>query len=198
MVDLYSGKGVAYNADRAFYSASTIKGPYVASVVAAQPGSVNRYGSTMLATIDQSSNTGYESLRRTFGSAPMVAWCQKAGVSTSLAYNSWINYSPRELAKLWTQNYDFFFGDYANNAQVRSWYTSPLHSAISYSLGSRYTTYSKPGWMYSRSVVCNDAGIVWAGDRPYIVVTLTTAPGSRLDLVQSLVQALDNVHREML
>jgi beta-lactamase class A len=198
MVDLYSGKGVAYNADKAFYSASTIKGPYVASIAASQPNSVQNYGSTMRTTIDQSSNSGYASLRNAFGSAPMVAWCQRAGVSTSLAYNSYLYYSARDLAKLWAQNYGFFFGNYQNNAEVRSWFTSPLQSALYYALGSTYTTYSKPGWMYGQPLACNDAGIVWAGDRPYIIAILTNAYGSRVNQVQSLVWALENAHREML
>lgn len=195
MVDINSGKGVAYNADRTFYSASTIKGPYVASVASKSPSSITNSGSTMKSTIKASSNEGYISLRNKYGKDPIKKWCSDAGVSTSIGNLNYPYYSPRQLAKLWTKNYEYFFGT-TNGSKVRAWYTSSTGSAIHQTLGSKYTVYTKPGWIGSSLKATNDAGIVWANGKPYLVAIMSDAPAQQYRL-KSLISTLDSVHKKM-
>ena len=63
MVDLKTGQGVASSSEQFFYSASTIKGPYVASINKYDPGSAWAYSGIMQQTIGISSNSGYATLR---------------------------------------------------------------------------------------------------------------------------------------
>jgi hypothetical protein len=62
---------------------------------------------------------------------------------------------------------------------------------------SKYTVYSKAGWHYLTGIqATNDAGIVMAGNSPYIVTILSNAP-DRQWLVDNLAIALDAAHEEM-
>ena len=198
MVDLETGQGVACNADRKFYSASTVKGPYVASLACCYPQSVIGWGSTMETTIRVSSNEGYASLRSAFGSSPMRSWCNDAGVRSSLTSDWYVDYSARELLKLWIRNYEYFTSGQEYSTRVRSWFVRPLASVIGQQLGSSYTTYSKPGWISEggRYDVANDAGIVMAGNRPYFVAIMTNTPAQFYKL-NSIVWALEEAHNEM-
>ena len=47
MVDLHTGQGISYNSQKEFYSASTIKGPYVVCLNEMIPSSVSAWGNTM-------------------------------------------------------------------------------------------------------------------------------------------------------
>ena len=197
MVDITTGKGVAYNADQPFYSASTIKGPYVACLGAKVPSSVSSWRSTMESTIRVSSNEGYNALRNAFGAAPMRTWCSEAGVSTAIANSNYTNLSSRDLAKLWLRNYTYFTSGVSNAATVQSWYTSSLNSVIHYNLGSRYYMNTKPGWIGLSVHAANDAGIVWANGRPYIVAIMSNSPGN-VRVLDQVVLAIDGAHNEML
>ncbi len=196
MIDMKTGKGIAYNADKEFYSASTVKGPYVASVVSAYPDSIWNWAGTMQSSIAVSSNSGYATLRNSFGSAPMLAWCSQSGVRNNIAEKMYPYYSAKELAKLWTKNYEYFeYGQHG--ATIRSWYRSPLNSMIYQNLGTKYTTYSKPGWIGSGNYnATNDAGIVYAGNRPYILAVMTDCPAQFSDL-NGIIQGIENAHNEM-
>ncbi|WP_290996817.1 RICIN domain-containing protein [Gordonibacter sp.] len=196
MIDVKTGQGVACNPDRAFFSASTIKGPYVASLAATNPSRLLRWAGTMELAIRISSNEAYESLRYNFGAGGMWTWCAEAGVDTSMANTWYPHYSARDLVKLWTKNYEFFTGG-GNGSWVGSWYQSPLNSMISADLGPYYTTQTKPGWLADYDLAAtNDAGIVWAGDRPYLVAILTNAP-YQLSILHPIIWAIEDAHKEM-
>lgn len=59
LVDLMTGKGISYNAEKIFFSASTIKGPYVACINEKIPESRTNYASLMEKTIKDSNNQTY-------------------------------------------------------------------------------------------------------------------------------------------
>ena len=201
VVDLTTGKGVSYNADQSFYSASAIKGPYVASLAALEPSSVAEWQWAMENTIEISDNESYEYLRYAFGPEPMSTWCSEAGVSTNIADEYYPELSTRDLAKLWLRNYNYFASDDPNSSLVQSWYTSSWNSVINENLGSLYYMNTKAGWIDPDDIedfsAANDAGIVWAYDRPYLVVIMSDSPGD-LRVLDSLVVAIDNAHTEML
>ena len=67
LLDLKSGKGLSYNAGQSFYSASTMKGPFVASLASAQPSAISASNGNVTATIRWSSNEDYMSLVNRYG-----------------------------------------------------------------------------------------------------------------------------------
>lgn len=181
LIDLKNGKGLSYNAGQAFYSASTMKGPYVASLAAAQPSAINASNGNVTATIRWSSNEDYMSLVNRYGKDCMKAWCKKAGVRTSLAAHPYTNVSAGELAKLWLQNY-IFFNSSSFGKSVGSLYTSPNISILHSTFGKKYRTQTKAGWIAGNSFysglyrrASNDAGIIY-GKHPYLIVVLSNVP----------------------
>ena len=199
MMDLKTGKGVYYNSNSSFYSASSIKGPYVVSLNEKVPGSVSRSGGVMNSTIKVSSNEGYASLRSTYGSAPFASWLSDAGVSGVSTTRNYVDITPRQLAQMWTKSYEFFYSGRTNSVFCRNLFTGTLNSPISNTMRSKYTVYSKAGWIGEGGYyhVQNDGGIVMRDGHPYVIVILSTAYG-RLDYMNTLVSAIDAAHEELL
>lgn len=200
MVDLKTGSGVGYNSSQLIYSASSIKGPYVAAINKFYPNSVSGYvAGTMHETITVSSNEGYSSLRSQFGVGPMANMQSFVGAYDFPAGRNYVDINAKDLAKLWVGCYDYFYENTNYRSEwCRSLYTDPYLSFIHRALGSRFITHTKPGWIDSggRYTARNDAGIVMAGDRPYVVAIVSTAYGRDGSLV-NLVNAIDAVHTDM-
>ena len=198
MVDLHTGQGISYNSQKEFYSASTIKGPYVVCLNEMIPSSVSAWGNTMRQTIMVSSNEGYASLRATFGSALFRQWVSEAGCTSVDTSRNYPGLTPKELAQMWIKCYGFFTGGQENSQWCAQLFTNTLQSSIFNTLGGTYTTYSKAGWIGAGGymTVQNDAGIVMKPDHPYVIVIMSGAYG-RLDLLSNLVSALDSAHSEL-
>ena len=197
LMDLTSGYGVAYNADKKFYSASSIKGIYVASLAAWEPSTIYYLADSMYATIHYSSNDDYFYLRFLYGDDPYVKWCEDAGVETPIIGEWFPYFSSRTLAKLWLRNYEYFESHDEGVDEVFSHYTSTQNSAIYNSLGEKYQICSKSGWIgdeeYSSTV---DAGIIYADGHPYLMVIMSDVPGE-MDYLNPLVLALEEIHSTM-
>ena len=100
---------------------------------------------------------------------------------------------------MWAKSYEYFYSGKPNSTFCRGLFTGTLNSPISNTLKSKYTVYSKAGWIGEGGYynVQNDAGIVMRSGHPYVVVILSTAYG-RLDYMNTLVSAIDAAHEEML
>ena len=198
MMDIATGKGISANADQSFYSASTVKGPYVASLYdKVFGGSAGGWYQTLNDACVWSDNDAYYALRNAFGSSVFANWLYESGVDPNKANTNYTWFTPRELGKLWLHMYDYF-GSGAGGDQMSGLFSHGYYSSIYNELGDQYEVRSKPGWYpYDPGYTAtNDAGVVYAGGSPYLVVVLSDAP-VRLDLVQSLVSALDSVHGSM-
>lgn len=81
LTDIDSGNSISYNADQTFYSASTIKAPYVIALYESNEHSMNYLGSseTVQNCLVYSDNEAYESLRNSYGSTFMYDWLVAAG-----------------------------------------------------------------------------------------------------------------------
>ena len=198
MVDLNTGQGICYNSNKIFYSASTIKGPYVVFLNEKIPSSVHNWGQTMRSTIMISSNEGYQSLRRAFGSSQFSEWLNEAGCSGVNASLNYPQYTSADLAKMWIKCYSFFSSGKENASWCAQLFTSTLQSGILNTLGKQYTTYSKAGWIGEGGylTVQNDAGIIMKPGHPYVLAIMSNAYG-RVDLLEGLVCSLDGAHSEM-
>jgi len=198
MMDINTGWGVAYNADDEFYSASSIKGPYVASVTSAEPGSLPLWGDYMYYAVQESDNDAFFSLRMNFGDDPLMKWCEEAGVDTAIAEEWFPYYSARSLSKLWLRTYEYFESGSVEIDEVKTWYYGSLNSPISLNLGSVFPVYTKAGWIIDEEFSSTiDAGIVYAGTNPYLMIIMSDAP-SDLTPLEPLVVALDGIHDYLL
>ena len=202
MMDLATGQGVSSNADQTFYSASTVKAPYVASLYENafhdDASAAAAWYQTLSDACVWSDNDAYYALRNAFGSAPFAQWLGDNGVDPNKAATNYTWFTPRELGKLWVRMFDYFGTAGDAGHQMSGLFSHGYYSSIYYELGDQYTVRSKPGWYpYDPGYTAtNDAGIVYAGDRPYLVAVMSDAP-VRLDLTQALVRALENVHASM-
>lgn len=191
VMELGSLTGFSYNADESIYSASTIKGPYVASLVKYDNSVLEKEKNSITAILEKSSNGDYSSLRNRYGDECFVDWAKKSGsdfeVSTTDIYQF---ITPRQLAHLWLNSYFFFeSGDVGKQlgGMFENPETSPIHSVLS----QKYKTRTKAGWVSVGGIhVTNDAGIVYAGEKTYLVSIMTTAP-CNFYIVENLVKAMD-------
>lgn len=197
LYDLNSGGGISCRADAEYYSASTIKGPYVAWLVETYPQTVDTLYNTMENTISWSSNEDYELLIASFGYSEFNDWAAGMGCQNIVITGEWYpTVNAREFAKIWCHMYDSIVSG-GSLGSIIDLYNGTLSSAIYETLGGEYTVYSKAGWigegLGSYYNVQNDAGIVMKEDHPYVLVILSDAYG-RLDLLDNLVAVLDRAH----
>lgn len=197
LYDLNSGGGISYHADESYYSASAIKGPYVAWLVQAYPEAADIMYDTIQNTIHWSSNEDYEVLITSYGHTEFNNWMAGLGCIDIAITDEWYPaVNAREFAVLWNSIYDYFMSE-SCDADIRELYNGTLASAIYETLGEEYIVYSKAGWigegLGTYYNVQNDAGIVLKEDAPYVLVVLSDTYG-RLDLLDNLVAVLDAAH----
>lgn len=202
VVDLTSGKTIAYDVDGEYYSASAIKGPYVVAINKYHPESVGVNTRAYIENVlHYSSNEAYAALWSGFGVAPAQNFIDYVG-GTDL-YTGQTKYSfisNRDLTKLWLGSYDYLYRNTNDNsAWLREEFATPNESFISNSLSDTYTTLSKAGWYPSGGAynAYNDGGIVLKDNTPYVVVVTSDAFGYGEDL-GALVEALDAAHSALL
>lgn len=172
--DLATQRGVSYNADQGFFSASTVKAPFAAYVVQSEVDgggaslddemfedlvmegtgvmafddtSVYALRDVLSNAIVHSDNTGYALLRERFDDGGFEAWCASAGVDAGAWEGEWYpHYSALDLAKLWI-NVGFYL---AEGQGLSSWYADLLSqtdsSFLRAALGDRGAVLSKPGF----------------------------------------------------
>ncbi|MCC6093520.1 MAG: serine hydrolase [Eubacterium sp.] len=198
MVDLGTGKGVQYGCDRTFFSMSTMKGPYVISLVAHNPGAIRANMGTVRSILVYSDNDAYASLWNRYGTGSMRNWMTRAGVNTSRANTKYTYITPRELGKLWILNFQYYNrGELGDTLGALS--ESPNFSPIHDRLGRKYTTRTKAGWYYRHAGLMNvnDAGIVYATSGPYMICIMTDWPAEDKARLYGIIDALERVHNEM-
>ncbi|MCL2808235.1 MAG: serine hydrolase [Coriobacteriia bacterium] len=198
VMDINTGHGVAYNADEVFYSASSIKGHYVASLVSERPELIQLQADMMRATVKDSNNDTYFALRLGYGDAPFTQWCEEAEVDNDLAGVWFPHYSARDLAKLWLRTYEFLASEGEGITEAASWYSESFNSPIHQYFKETYKVHTKPGWIADpQDSATVDAGIVYAGASPYIMVVMTNAPAD-FSVMEALVPALNEIHGYLL
>lgn len=206
MMDLSTGYGVSCNPDMTFYSASSIKAPYVVSLAAAYPEAIEAWEPTMRTAIEYSDNDAYFALRSAFGADCLRQWCEDAGVDPSICDEwstmrqepTWFpDYSTKTLAKLWLQNYEYLESGSEQVEVVDSLFSSTYNSAIYACLGSTTEVRTKGGWISEEGyATTSDAGIVYAGENgnsPYLLVIMSDIPRDSTQL-EPLVYALNDIH----
>lgn len=183
---------LSYNADKEFYSASSIKGPYVLSVAS---DSDIELSNSMKATIEdaiiESSNEAYYTVKEEYGVKDINRWLAVADSSTAIGRDaySFLNISPKQLAALWQQSWDYISTPSEQQEWLSVTFSEPKNSVIADL--EEATTWSKPGWILDGSYQSTvDAGIVERGTGAYIISVMTDK-GNDFKLVRQMVNAID-------
>lgn len=202
MTDLTSGDTLTYSPKRSMYSASCLKGPFVASLNKWKPGSRSRSAGSMRETIVWSNNDTYASLRGRYGSSTMRKMHKYSGIGKG-GFSTYYRFLPtRDLAKLWVGTYWYFYKDTNKNSKwARNLYTHGSNSFIYQAMKGKKKVHAKPGWYPGGAYnVRNDAGVVMAKvngkSRPYVVAVMSSAYGD-FGKLRKLVRLLDAVHTDM-
>ncbi len=209
MMDLTSCKGVAYNCDGLFYGASSIKAPYITSVVSQNPEALTKYQYDIQQTLFYSWDYHYKQVYYGYGKDPMRTWCADSGARASIAESlPWAYYTARDLALMWGHSYVWYEKSEAVE-ELGTWCERPNISTIHDTLGGKYRTRSKGGWIAAggRIVeglngggpefdVTDDGGIVYAKNGAYVMAIMSSIPADH-GALHTLTAAIDAAHDEM-
>jgi len=115
LMDVGTGRGIAYNLDESIYGASSFKGPYCAyvaeSYVDGGQVAVSEVSDDFFNIIVYSDNDTYDAMRARFPDSKLVLWLDSIGVASSVAYDTWYpHYTARDSAKLWMATYNYLKG----------------------------------------------------------------------------------------
>lgn len=192
-LDLATGQAIEHDADRTYYSASTIKGPFCISLVRAQGDTARaNYGGLITSTVVNSDNEAYRTLReKLYGASFFADLCAEAGVPCDLTH-WYADYSVRDLANLWRICAQWLSSDDANAQWLADLMGNSLNSQVDDIAGEGATTWSKAGW-YSgggpRYDVTFDGGVVNAEQGSYAIAVATNR-GSDFATVERVMRPL--------
>lgn len=206
LINLNTGKGIAYNLDSRVYGASSFKGPYAAFLCqhlgdndasypsdseAAGSGVSSSIYSLMQPMILYSDNSAFNSLRNTYDSAGFAEWLNSCGVDSEIMHDTHFpRYSARESALLWLRTYQYLKTNTPTAQNLASLYeqtnVSFIRSGVSDN-GEVEAVLNKAGWCAGRerfTGLC-DAGLIKCTDgTTYLVSTMTNSPDGGLYTVR--------------
>lgn len=206
LINLNTGKGIAYNLDSRVYGASSFKGPYAAYLCqhlgdndasypsgseAAGSGVSSSIYSLMQPMILYSDNSAFNSLRNTYDSAGFAEWLNSCGVDSEIMHDTHFpRYSARESALLWLRTYQYLKTNTPTAQNLASLYeqtnVSFIRSGVSDD-GEVKAVLNKAGWCAGRerfTGLC-DAGLIKCTDgTAYLMSTMTNSPDGGLYTVR--------------
>ena len=195
LINLNTGKGIAYNLDSRVYGASSFKGPYAASYPsgseAAGSGVSSSIYSLMQPMILYSDNSAFSSLRNTYDSAGFAEWLNSCGVDSEIMHDTHFpRYSARESALLWLHAYQYLKTNTPTAQNLASLYeqtnVSFIRSGVSDDEGVE-AVLNKAGWCSGseRFTGLCDAGLIKCTDgTTYLMSTMTNSPDGGLYTVR--------------
>ena len=197
LLDIRSGKGICYNSRYAYYSASSAKASFVVSLAMNRPEIIRDSAEDMEGITVYSDNEIYAVMQEIYGLGYYEDFAASVGVHPDLSDGGYTFFTAEDLARLWLGNY-LYFSAGKEGRIVGSWFEKPEESSINDVLGKKYRTRTKAGWidLYGDYCVTVDAGIVYAGGDPYIMVLMSDFPSS-LQRLNDAVKVLDKVHDGM-
>lgn len=206
LINLNTGKGIAYDLDSRVYGASSFKGLYAAYLCqhlgdndasypsgseAAGSGVSSSIYSLMQPMILYSDNSAFSSLRNSYESAGFAEWLNSCGVDSEIMYDTHFpRYSARESALLWLHTYQYLKTNTPTAQNLASLYeqtnVSFIRSGVSDDEGVE-AVLNKAGWCAGRerfTGLC-DAGLIKCTDgTTYLMSTMTNSPDGGLYTVR--------------
>lgn len=206
LINLNTGKGIAYNLDSRVYGASSFKGPYAAYLCqhlgdndvsypsgseAAGSGVSSSIYSLIQPVILYSDNSAFSSLRNTYDSAGFAEWLNSCGVDSEIMHDTHFpRYSARESALLWLHAYQYLKTNTPTAQNLASLYeqtnVSFIRSGVSDDEGVE-AVLNKAGWCAGseRFTGLCDAGLIKCTDgTTYLMSTMTNSPDGGLYTVR--------------
>lgn len=206
LINLNTGKSIAYNLDSRVYGASSFKGPYAAFLCqhlgdndasypsgseAAGSGVSSSIYSLMQPMILYSDNSAFSSLRNTYDSAGFAEWLNSCGVDSEIMHDTHFpRYSARESALLWLRTYQYLKTNTPTAQNLASLYeqtnVSFIRSGVSDD-GEVEAVLNKAGWCSGseRFTGLCDAGLIKCTDgTTYLMSTMTNSPDGGLYTVR--------------
>ena len=206
LINLNTGKGIAYNLDSRVYGASSFKGPYAAYLCqhlgdndvsypsgseAAGSGVSSSIYSLIQPMILYSDNSAFSSLRNTYDSAGFAEWLNSCGVDSEIMHDTHFpRYSARESALLWLHAYQYLKTNTPTAQNLASLYeqtnVSFIRSGVSDDEGVE-AVLNKAGWCAGseRFTGLCDAGLIKCTDGiTYLMSTMTNSPDGGLYTVR--------------
>lgn len=198
LLDINTGRGLMYNIDEIYYTASSIKGPFAASFACQAPDAAAGWEGTIRSMLENSDNEAYRVLNDTYHRVYIQQWAEQIGLDPVPFGWKYPHIAVRQMAALWYRSFEFFEQD-EFGAEVGTWFENPSYSLIHSELADQFVTRSKAGWLVDEDpdhTTTIDAGIVYADNGPYIVVIMSRVP-SNIEPLRPLMQALAQVHSQM-
>lgn len=206
LINLNTGKGIAYNLDSRVYGASSFKGPYAAYLCqhlgdndisypsdseAAGSGVSSAIYSLIQPMILYSDNTAFSSLRNSYDSAGFAEWLNSCGVDSEIMHDTHFpRYSARESALLWLRTYQYLKTNTPTAQNLASLYEQTNVSFIRSGVSDDEeveAVLNKAGWCSGRerfTGLC-DAGLIKCTDgTTYLMSTMTNSPDGGLYTVR--------------
>ena len=206
LINLNTGKGIAYNLDSRVYGASSFKGPYAAYLCqhlgdndasypsgseAAGSGVSSSIYSLMQPMILYSDNSAFNSLRNTYDSVGFAEWLNSCGVDSEIMHDTHFpRYSTRESTLLWLRTYQYLKTNTPTAQNLASLYeqtnVSFIRSGVSDDEGVE-AVLNKAGWCAGseRFTGLCDAGLIKCTDgTTYLMSTMTNSPDGGLYTVR--------------
>lgn len=206
LINLNTGKGIAYNLDSRVYGASSFKGPYAAYLCqhlgdndasypsgseAAGSGVSSSIYSLMQPMILYSDNSAFCSLRNAYDSAGFAEWLNSCGVDSEIMHDTHFpRYSARESALLWLHTYQYLKTNTPTAQNLASLYEQTNVSFIRSGMSDDEeveAVLNKAGWCSGRerfTGLC-DAGLIKCTDgTTYLMSTMTNSPDGGLYTVR--------------
>lgn len=206
LINLNTGKGIAYNLDSRVYGASSFKGPYAAYLCqhlgdndasypsgseAAGSGVSSSIYSLMQPMILYSDNSAFNSLRNTYDSVGFAEWLNSCGVDSEIMHDTHFpRYSTRESTLLWLHAYQYLKTNTPTAQNLASLYeqtnVSFIRSGVSDDEGVE-AVLNKAGWCAGseRFTGLCDAGLIKCTDgTTYLISTMTNSPDGGLYTVR--------------
>lgn len=206
LINLNTGKGIAYNLDSRVYGASSFKGPYAAYLCqhlgdndASYPSGSEAAGSGVSSSIYSliqpmilySDNSAFSSLRNTYDSAGFAEWLNSCGVDSEIMHDTHFpRYSARESALLWLHAYQYLKTNTPTAQNLASLYeqtnVSFIRSGVSDDEGVE-AVLNKAGWCAGseRFTGLCDAGLIKCTDgTTYLMSTMANSPDGGLYTVR--------------
>lgn len=201
MQDMETDRGIRYNDERRFYSASSIK-VAVCTMICEENGGGAGYSGTIENALVWSSNSDFSILVNTFGFQSVSNWLAAHGApdaAVDASQHLYVDISATEMAGIWQEVWRYGVSGEAGSEELGSYLSRTEHSPIGTTLRDGCEVWSKPGWYPDDSYnlsASNDAGVVFADEGDYVLVILTDI-GDNTDALIPLVEALDASHASM-
>lgn len=206
LINLNTGKGIAYNLDSRVYGASSFKGPYAAFLCqhlgdndasypsdseAVGPGVSSSMYSLIQPMILYSDNSAFSSLRNSYDSVGFAEWLNSCGVDSEIMHDTHFpRYSARESALLWLRTYQYLKTNTPTAQNLASLYEQTNVSFIRSGVnddGEVEAVLNKAGWCAGseRFTGLCDAGLIKCTDgTTYLMSTMTNSPDGGLYTVR--------------